>query len=262
MDRQDAACGEPACRRPLCRRASGRRAARLRPRPPGSRGLGRRQCLPHRRRAGRGAGSLRPGHRPSDARRRRQGGDEREGMRRHHGLRHGGPGQAARPADPGRDRRRDRPIAIAIALALFGGEAATGAMRPTDRRRRGPRAARTAVSIRSRCCASWAGARPPPWSARSWPRGCRRSRCCWTATPPAPPPPCCTKIDPDLIAHCQAAHVGTAKGHARLLAALGKRPLDGAGYRDEERGRRGHRPGSGQAGLRGALGISRRQGAN
>ncbi len=32
-------------------------------------------------------------------------------------------------------------------------------------------------------------------------------------------------IDPALIAHCQAAHVGTAKGHARLLQVLDKRPL-------------------------------------
>ncbi|OZA72238.1 MAG: hypothetical protein B7X77_12115 [Caulobacter sp. 39-67-4] len=33
------------------------------------------------------------------------------------------------------------------------------------------------------------------------------------------------QIDAALLDHCLAAHVGTAKGHGRLLAAIGKRPL-------------------------------------
>ena len=41
-------------------------------------------------------------------------------------------------------------------------------------------------------------------------------------------------LDPALIAHCQAAHVGTSKGHARLLAALGKRPLIDLQIAEEE----------------------------
>ncbi len=42
------------------------------------------------------------------------------------------------------------------------------------------------------------------------------------------------KIDPDLIAHCQAAHLSTAKGHGPLLAALNKRPLLALDIADEE----------------------------
>lgn len=42
------------------------------------------------------------------------------------------------------------------------------------------------------------------------------------------------KIDADLIAHCVAAHVGASKGHARLLAALDKRPLVALDIADEE----------------------------
>jgi nicotinate-nucleotide--dimethylbenzimidazole phosphoribosyltransferase len=42
------------------------------------------------------------------------------------------------------------------------------------------------------------------------------------------------KIDPDLLAHCQAAHVGASKGHARLLGALDKRPLVALDIGDEE----------------------------
>jgi len=42
------------------------------------------------------------------------------------------------------------------------------------------------------------------------------------------------RIDPDLIAHCLAAHVGVSKGHARLLAALDKRPLLALDIADEE----------------------------
>jgi nicotinate-nucleotide--dimethylbenzimidazole phosphoribosyltransferase len=41
-------------------------------------------------------------------------------------------------------------------------------------------------------------------------------------------------IDPALVAHCQAGHVGTAKGHARLLEALGKRPLIDLDIAEEE----------------------------
>ncbi|HWW25426.1 MAG TPA: nicotinate-nucleotide--dimethylbenzimidazole phosphoribosyltransferase, partial [Caulobacter sp.] len=41
-------------------------------------------------------------------------------------------------------------------------------------------------------------------------------------------------IDPSLIAHCQAGHVGIAKGHARLLDALGKRPLIALDIAEEE----------------------------
>jgi nicotinate-nucleotide--dimethylbenzimidazole phosphoribosyltransferase len=40
-------------------------------------------------------------------------------------------------------------------------------------------------------------------------------------------------IDPDLIAHAVAAHVG-GHGHARLLAALGKTPLVSLEIEDEE----------------------------
>ncbi|WP_233245094.1 nicotinate-nucleotide--dimethylbenzimidazole phosphoribosyltransferase, partial [Caulobacter sp. HMWF009] len=32
-------------------------------------------------------------------------------------------------------------------------------------------------------------------------------------------------IDPELVDHCLAAHVSPAKGHARLLSALDRRPL-------------------------------------
>lgn len=41
-------------------------------------------------------------------------------------------------------------------------------------------------------------------------------------------------VDPALVAHCQAGHVGTVKGHARLLAALGKRPLVDLDLAEEE----------------------------
>lgn len=41
-------------------------------------------------------------------------------------------------------------------------------------------------------------------------------------------------LDPGLIAHCLAAHVGTATGHARLLDALGKRSLIALDIADEE----------------------------
>ncbi|CAN5262255.1 nicotinate-nucleotide--dimethylbenzimidazole phosphoribosyltransferase [soil metagenome] len=41
-------------------------------------------------------------------------------------------------------------------------------------------------------------------------------------------------LDPALIAHCQAAHVGTVKGHAPLLKALGKRPLIDLELAEEE----------------------------
>ncbi|MNY77937.1 Nicotinate-nucleotide--dimethylbenzimidazole phosphoribosyltransferase [compost metagenome] len=41
-------------------------------------------------------------------------------------------------------------------------------------------------------------------------------------------------LDPALIAHCQAGHVGTATGHARLLDALGKRPLIALDITEEE----------------------------
>ena len=41
-------------------------------------------------------------------------------------------------------------------------------------------------------------------------------------------------LDPALIAHCQAAHAGTAKGHVRLLQALGKRPLIDLDIAEEE----------------------------
>lgn len=41
-------------------------------------------------------------------------------------------------------------------------------------------------------------------------------------------------LDPGLIAHCLAAHLGTAKGHARLLEALGKRPLVDLDLAEEE----------------------------
>ena len=42
------------------------------------------------------------------------------------------------------------------------------------------------------------------------------------------------RIDPALLDHCIAAHVGAAKGHARLLAALAKRPLLALDIIDEE----------------------------
>ncbi|MBU4435374.1 MAG: nicotinate-nucleotide--dimethylbenzimidazole phosphoribosyltransferase [Alphaproteobacteria bacterium] len=42
------------------------------------------------------------------------------------------------------------------------------------------------------------------------------------------------RIDPELLDHCIAAHVGAAKGHARLLAALDKRPLLALDIGDEE----------------------------
>jgi nicotinate-nucleotide--dimethylbenzimidazole phosphoribosyltransferase len=41
-------------------------------------------------------------------------------------------------------------------------------------------------------------------------------------------------LDPALIAHCLAAHVGPAKGHARLLDVLGKRPLIDLDIAEEE----------------------------
>jgi len=41
-------------------------------------------------------------------------------------------------------------------------------------------------------------------------------------------------LDPGLIAHCLAAHVGTARGHGRLLAALGQRPLLALDIAEEE----------------------------
>ena len=41
-------------------------------------------------------------------------------------------------------------------------------------------------------------------------------------------------INPGLIAHCLAAHVSAAKGHARLLGALGKRPLLDLDMAEEE----------------------------
>jgi nicotinate-nucleotide--dimethylbenzimidazole phosphoribosyltransferase len=41
-------------------------------------------------------------------------------------------------------------------------------------------------------------------------------------------------LDPDLIAHCLAAHLGTVRGHARLLKALGKRPLIDLDIAEEE----------------------------
>ncbi|WP_421737971.1 nicotinate-nucleotide--dimethylbenzimidazole phosphoribosyltransferase [Caulobacter sp.] len=42
------------------------------------------------------------------------------------------------------------------------------------------------------------------------------------------------RVDPDLISHCLAAHVGAAKGHARLLRALDKRPVLALDIVDEE----------------------------
>jgi nicotinate-nucleotide--dimethylbenzimidazole phosphoribosyltransferase len=41
-------------------------------------------------------------------------------------------------------------------------------------------------------------------------------------------------LDPGLIAHSLAAHVGTAKGHRRLLEILGKRPLIDLDLAEEE----------------------------
>jgi nicotinate-nucleotide--dimethylbenzimidazole phosphoribosyltransferase len=41
-------------------------------------------------------------------------------------------------------------------------------------------------------------------------------------------------LDPGLIAHCLAAHLGTARGHARLLGVLGKRPLIDLDIAEEE----------------------------
>jgi nicotinate-nucleotide--dimethylbenzimidazole phosphoribosyltransferase len=41
-------------------------------------------------------------------------------------------------------------------------------------------------------------------------------------------------LDPGLIAHCLAAHLGTARGHARLLEVLGKRPLIDLDIAEEE----------------------------
>ena len=41
-------------------------------------------------------------------------------------------------------------------------------------------------------------------------------------------------LDPGLIAHCLAAHVGPAKGHVRLLDVLGKRPLIDLDIAEEE----------------------------
>lgn len=42
------------------------------------------------------------------------------------------------------------------------------------------------------------------------------------------------RLDPHLLDHCIAAHVGLAKGHGRLLAALDKRPLLALDIADEE----------------------------
>ena len=42
------------------------------------------------------------------------------------------------------------------------------------------------------------------------------------------------KIDPSLLDHCVAAHAGSAKGHARLLTAIDKRPLLALDIADEE----------------------------
>jgi nicotinate-nucleotide--dimethylbenzimidazole phosphoribosyltransferase len=125
--------------------------------------------------------------------------------------------------------------AAAVCLALFGGEASTGPTIPSrwppPSPAPGPRAWAT---TRWKSCASWAAARPPPSPARSWPRACRRCRCCWTATPPAPPPPWCAPIEPGAIDHCLAAHVSPAKGHAKLLEILDKRPLLALDILDEE----------------------------
>jgi nicotinate-nucleotide--dimethylbenzimidazole phosphoribosyltransferase len=41
-------------------------------------------------------------------------------------------------------------------------------------------------------------------------------------------------LEPGLIAHCLAAHAGTAKGHGRLLEILGKRPLIDLDLAEEE----------------------------
>ena len=41
-------------------------------------------------------------------------------------------------------------------------------------------------------------------------------------------------MDPDLIAHCLAAHAGASRGHARMLKALGKRPLLDLSITEEE----------------------------
>ncbi|MGR4865898.1 nicotinate-nucleotide--dimethylbenzimidazole phosphoribosyltransferase [Caulobacter sp. LARHSG274] len=41
-------------------------------------------------------------------------------------------------------------------------------------------------------------------------------------------------LDPALIDHCLAAHLGTAKGHGRLLEMLGKRPLVALDVAEEE----------------------------
>jgi len=42
------------------------------------------------------------------------------------------------------------------------------------------------------------------------------------------------RIDPGLLDHCIAAHAGAAKGHARLLEAIDKRPLLALDIGDEE----------------------------
>lgn len=42
------------------------------------------------------------------------------------------------------------------------------------------------------------------------------------------------RIDPTLLDHCFAAHVGPAKGHGQLLAAIDKRPLLALDIADEE----------------------------
>lgn len=42
------------------------------------------------------------------------------------------------------------------------------------------------------------------------------------------------RLDPELLDHCISAHVGPAKGHGRLLAALDKRPLLALDIADEE----------------------------
>lgn len=42
------------------------------------------------------------------------------------------------------------------------------------------------------------------------------------------------KLEPALLDHCLAAHVGASKGHDRLLQALGKRPLVALNLAEEE----------------------------
>jgi nicotinate-nucleotide--dimethylbenzimidazole phosphoribosyltransferase len=87
--------------------------------------------------------------------------------------------------------------------------------------------------IRWRSCASWAAARPPPSSARSWPRACRRFPVLLDGYAACAAAAVLRAVEPDRLDHCLAAHVSPRRAMP-ACSTLDKRPLLALDIGDEE----------------------------